>query len=243
MRSSFRVALVLTTGIGFVSVVHAQIAEDFEQSVPFNPGGSLDVQNRNGSISISTCDEPMVRIEAKKRAKSEEALGDIEIRVEGSGDSVRIETLHHRRRDSGKVDYRICLPAEANVKARTANGAVTIDGLNGRVEANSTNGSLKLDSIEGEIEAATTNGSINASYRRANDGRHRFSTTNGSVRVYLPQDAGGDFDAETVNGSIEVEFPLTLTRTSRRHMSGSFGSGSGSFEFRTVNGSVKLLTN
>ncbi|HSF15673.1 MAG TPA: DUF4097 family beta strand repeat-containing protein [Vicinamibacteria bacterium] len=243
MRRSFRVALALTAGMGFVCVVHAQIAEDFERSVPFNPGGDLVVQNRNGSISISACDEPTVRIEVEKRAESEEALRDIEIRVEGSGDSVRIETLHHRRRDGGKVDYRICLPAQASIMATTANGAVTIDGLSGRVKAYSTNGSLKLDDIEGEIEAATTNGSINASYRRLNDGRHRFSTTNGSVRVCLPKDAGGDFDAETVNGSIEVEFPLTLTRTSRRHLSGSFGSGSGSFEFRTVNGSVKLLAN
>jgi DUF4097 and DUF4098 domain-containing protein YvlB len=105
------------------------------------------------------------------------------------------------------------------------------------------NGALRIEDIAGEIEAETTNGSIRASYQTVEGGRHRFETTNGEVRVYLPADAGGDIDAETVNGSIEVNFPMNLTRTSRRHMQGSFGSGSSSFEVSTVNGSVTILPN
>ena len=63
------------------------------------------------------------------------------------------------------------------------------------------------------------------------------------MRVYLPSDAGGDFEAETVNGSIDVDFPTNLSRMSRRHVRGSFGSGGGSFTIETVNGSVKILPN
>jgi DUF4097 and DUF4098 domain-containing protein YvlB len=61
--------------------------------------------------------------------------------------------------------------------------------------------------------------------------------------VYLPADAGGDIEAETVNGSIEVDFPMNLTRTTRHHVRGSFGSGSSSFEVSTVNGSVTVQPN
>jgi hypothetical protein len=36
---------------------------------------------------------------------------------------------------------------------------------------------------------------------------------------------------------------VRLERSTRRHMRGSFGSGGGSFEIETVNGSVKILQN
>ena len=36
---------------------------------------------------------------------------------------------------------------------------------------------------------------------------------------------------------------MTVTRSGRRHLEGSFGSGASAFEIETVNGSVKLLPN
>jgi DUF4097 and DUF4098 domain-containing protein YvlB len=221
----------------------ASVRERFEKTVAFNPGGSFVIGNQNGSIDISVGAERAARIEAVKEAKSEEALKDIDIEIEGSGDRVSVRTVHGGRRNSGGVDYRIVLPSEAQVAVTTANGEVTVTGIRGRVEAESVNGELRIEDIEGWIEAETTNGSIRASYRRVDGGRHRFETTNGEVRVYLPKDAGGDLDAETVNGSIEVDFPMSLTRSGRHHVRGSFGTGSSSFSISTVNGSVTLLPN
>lgn len=241
---SARLAAPVTAAVlAFSSLALASEREDFERTLDFDRGGRLELSNANGDITIETWDQPSVRIQAEKEARSEDALRDIEISIEGSGSSVRIETIHHRRRGGGQVSYHITLPVEANVEARTANGDVSITGIHGEVEAHSTNGGLRVENIEGEIEASTTNGSIRASYDRAVGGRHRFSTTNGSVRVYLPSDAGGELDAETVNGSIEVDFPVTVNRTSRRHLRGRFGNGDGTFEISTVNGSVKILEN
>ena len=221
----------------------AKVREDFEHAIPFSAGRSFEIQNSNGSIHVKTWDEDTVRIEAEKEAKSQDHLDDIEIVIDGSSDSVSVETVHHRRSNRGKVSYVISIPAEADVSVTTANGSVTIKGIHGHVTARSTNGSLKVEGIVGDIDARTTNGSIRARYERATDGSHTFKTTNGSVRVYLPSDAGGDFEANTVNGSIKVHFPTNLTRTGRRHMRGSFGNGGGSFEIETVTGSVKILPN
>jgi DUF4097 and DUF4098 domain-containing protein YvlB len=239
MRARVAIALVLFAS----TAADAQFRDDFERVVPFNPGGSFQVENRNGSIEIGTWSESSVQIRAEKKAKSQGALDDLEIAVEGSGDSVSVETIYHRRRESGEVSYYILLPAEARITAQTANGSVTVEGIHGHVDAQTVNGSVKVEDVVGEVEVETINGSIRASYERAADGRHRFSTTNGSVRIYLPRDSGGQLDAETVNGSIEVDFPVTMTRSSRRHFRGSFGSGAGSFEISTVNGSVKILAN
>ena len=235
--------LVGLVGVLLAAGAEASVREQFEQTVAFNPGGVFSIENQNGSIEISVGSEPSVRIEAEKEAKNEDGLRNLEIVVEGSGDRVSVRTVHHSRRNSGGVSYRIVLPAEAQVMVSTANGEVSVTGIHGRVQAESVNGALRIEDIAGEIEAETTNGSIRASYQSVEGGRHRFETTNGEVRVYLPANAGGDIDAETINGSIEVDFPLNLTRTSRRHIQGSFGSGGSSFEISTVNGSVTILPN
>ena len=244
MKLSILLSLALAAAFTTLSTdASAKVREDFEQAIPFSAGGSFEIQNSNGSIHVKTWDEDTVRIEAEKEAKSQDHLDDIEIVIDGSSDSVSVETVHHRRSNRGKVSYVISIPAEADVSVTTANGSVTIKGIHGHVTARSTNGSLKVEGIVGDIDARTTNGSIRARYERATDGSHTFKTTNGSVRVYLPSDAGGDFEANTVNGSIKVHFPTNLTRTGRRHMRGSFGNGGGSFEIETVNGSVKILPN
>jgi DUF4097 and DUF4098 domain-containing protein YvlB len=216
--------------------------ETIERVVPLSSGGTVGVENSNGSITVESWSEGSVRIVAEKKARSEEALQDIEVAIDESAGSVRIETIHHRRRGRGSVSYRIWVPAEANVEARTANGAVDVREVTGRVVARSTNGSVKVEDISGDIEATTTNGSIRASYSRVGDGSHRFETVNGSVRVYLPSGASGELDAQTTNGSISTDFPVSVRNTSRRHLRGSFGGGgSRRFEIETVNGSVKLL--
>jgi DUF4097 and DUF4098 domain-containing protein YvlB len=220
-----------------------QVREAFEQVVPFNPGGSFRIKNGNGDIEISTWGEPSVRIQAEKTAKNEEGLANVEIQIQGSGDDVSVETIYQGRRNHGEVSYRILLPAEARVSVATSNGEVIVRGIHGTVAARSVNGAVTVEDVSGEIDAETTNGSIRAAYQKVVDGTHRFSTTNGSVRIYLPSGAGGEIDADTVNGSIDVNFPVTLTRSSRRHLRGTFGSGASAFEVSTVNGSVKFLTN
>ena len=164
----FTTALVsLSASITLAPDASAKAREDFEKVVPFSAGGQFSIKNDNGSITIKTWNEDSIRIEAEKTAKNQEGLKDIEIVVEGSGDSVSVETVHHRRRNRGGVSYTITLPVEANVDARTANGSVNIKGVHGHLEVQSVNGSLKLEDIAGDIEARTTNGSIRARYTEA----------------------------------------------------------------------------
>lgn len=240
IRGSLLTAVVLGLALG-AAEARADAREDFEEVVPFNPGGSFHIENSNGSIEIQTWNEGSVRIQAEKRARRESHLEDIEIEVSGSGDEVRVETIHHRKRGGGKVSYVVMIPVEANVEARTANGSVTITGVHGKVDARSTNGAVKVEDVAGAIEARTTNGSIRADYQRFDEGEHRFKSTNGSIRVYLPSDAGAKLDAKTVNGSIEMDFPIQIERSSRRQLRGTFGTASADLAVETVNGSVKIL--
>ncbi|HYY93881.1 MAG TPA: DUF4097 family beta strand repeat-containing protein, partial [Pyrinomonadaceae bacterium] len=64
---------------------------------------------------------------------------------------------------------------------------------------------------------------------------------NGSIDLTFPAGLNADFEAQTLNGQISTDFPLTVQGTfSRRHMSGTIGSGGRELRLETVNGSVRL---
>jgi DUF4097 and DUF4098 domain-containing protein YvlB len=221
----------------------AEVRETFKETLAFPVEGRFSIENINGSITVETWDQGSVQIEAVKIADSPESMKDIEIEVQEVDGGVQVKTRlprHSRRGESRAVEYHIMLPSLADTTVETVNGRVDIRGVRGRVNASTVNGSVEVEEIAGEAEISTTNGSIKARYIEAFEGQHSFSTTNGSVTLYLPPDAGGEIDAETVNGSISTDFPATINKVSKNELRGTFGSGGGSFEISTVNGSVKI---
>ena len=198
----------------------AKAREDFEKVVPFSSGGHFSIKNDNGSITIKTWNENSIRIEAEKTAKNEEYLKDIEINVEGSGDSVSVETVHHRRpRQCQLYDY-----ASRRGQCRRANGQRLRQRQRRSRPSRSKIRQWQLEARGHRRTRPKRRTAASARYTQATKGRHSFHTTNGSVRIYLPAGAGGELDAQTVNGSITTDFPTTVTRVSRRHLKGSFGS-------------------
>jgi DUF4097 and DUF4098 domain-containing protein YvlB len=235
---------LLAVSIGLPAAgIEASLRERFERTVDFSRGGIFSIESPYGAVEIEVGSEGSVRVEAEKEAESEEALRDLEIAIEGSGDRVSVRTVHHQGGAPGTVSYRIFLPAEAQVHVSTGNGDVSIRGIHGRIEVHSVNGALAIEGVAGAVVAETINGDIRASYTSPVEDRHHFETTNGAVRIHLPTDAGGEINAVTTNGSIDVEFPMNLTGTGTSHVQGTFGNGSSRFEISTVNGSVSILSN
>jgi DUF4097 and DUF4098 domain-containing protein YvlB len=249
MRSELRnLVLVAVAGLGSAGCIvgDAVLAarDSFEETRPFEPGGTFELENTNGSITIATWDEGRVRIEAERAATTERMLEKIEIDVSGEGDRVRVKTRLPRRwafGASGSVSYHVTLPRKARLELQTVNGRVAVEGVSGEVRASTVNGRVEITRTAGEVEASTVNGSIEVAYDEADaDGHHSFSTTNGSVTLYLPADVSGRFEARTVNGSIRTDFPLEVKGRIGKRLEGRLGDGSGSYEIRTVNGSVKI---
>ncbi len=253
MRALLKIILlVVVTSLSpgcFIEDVALTARDHFEETRPFEPGGTFRLENVNGTVTIATWDQPSVRIEAEMAANNEEALDAIEIEVEGEGDRVEVITHLPRSRyffgSGGKVEYNITLPAQARVHVETVNGKVNVEGISGQVRASTVNGSVELTEIAGEGEASTVNGSIKTTFYEVDpDGRNRFSSTNGSVTIYLPRNISGEFDASTVNGSIKTDLPLEVSgRFGHRHLQGRVGEAGGSFDIDTVNGSVRIYVN
>lgn len=235
----------MTSGLFAQGFFGNGVSETIEQEVPLDPGGDFSITNVNGAISVESWNQPMVRIVATKKAKNQEQLDRLEVSIDGAGGAVRVETRYDgsTRNVKGGVSYRITVPAEVELRVETVNGSLNVEKVQGRVEAHSVNGSVKVLDLAGSALVKTTNGSIEVRYVTAANDSHEFTSTNGSVRLYLPSDAGGQLNAQTSNGRVSVDFPTSGGSTNRRRFEGSFGSGSGDYRIKTVNGSVKIAEN
>lgn len=226
---------------------HAEVREEFRQTVALNSDGEFEISNVNGSIEVTTWDRNEVQIVATKSANSETALKKIQIEIHGSGDRVEVETeLPKGWNSGGSVSYEITMPATAELDAETVNGRLTVNGVTGKMELDSVNGAVEATGAASPVDADTVNGSLTVRYASApKAGAHELSTVNGGLSVYLPANVAGSFHASTVNGGIRTDFPLEVNKARFGPMSsldGTLGTGAAdtSFDFATVNGAIRI---
>jgi hypothetical protein len=198
-----------SAGLLLTGCIGGDFGMPFEKTVdetrPLAANGEFDLENTNGSVRLATWDEPRVRIEAVKHARSERALDELRIEIVGEGDRLSVRTRYPRPRflgGAGRVG-RVSVPRGARVRVGNVNGRVEVDGVEGAVKAATVNGSVDVAHAGGEVEASAVNGSVDVALARvAPGGRSRLSTTNGSVGLTLPRDANAEVEAHTVNGSV-----------------------------------------
>ncbi|GAF71755.1 unnamed protein product, partial [marine sediment metagenome] len=166
----------------------------------------------------------------------------------------------YRKWPKVSVEYTIKLP-KSSILARvsTVNGNVELHGTRGGTSVHTTNGKISVRETEGYVDAKITNGSISitdgATVRSAKSTNGNItatiseelaenvdiSTVNGSVDLYLPSDINADVDLKTVNGGISAGgLRMIVDSISKRHFTGTLGSGGKTINVSTVNGSVSL---
>jgi hypothetical protein len=222
-------------------------------------GKTLEVKGVNGRIVARPGTGDRIELTALKRGRRQDPKS-VEIKVVEHAGGLTICALYPspdpdqpneckpggqgrmkvRNNDVG-VEFTIDVPEGVHFVGRTVNGSVKASGLRANVEAYTVNGSVALEAA-GNARAETVNGSIRATLGKADwKDALAFKTVNGSVTVSLPAGASTAVRFETVNGSISNDFTLTgETRTSRRELSGTIGSGGRELSVKTVNGSVHL---
>ena len=248
MKRAFLAVCALGVGLALSGCVAGNFGTPFrktvEESRPLAATGELRLENTNGSVRVTAWDEPRVRIEAIKHARSERALEELRVEITGEGDRLSVRTRFPRPQwmgGAGRVDYRVSVPRGARVELRNVNGRVEVDGVAGAVKAATVNGSVDVTGAASEVDASAVNGSVEVQLARVDPaGRSTLNTTNGSVRLTLPREASAEVEARTVNGSVGCDFDLADVRKSRRKLEGRIGTGGARFELATVNGSAHI---
>lgn len=170
------------------------VREEKRFTVSGTPG--VHLTTFDGSIQIRSWDKPEVLIEIEKRGATREAVDAIEIKTSQDGNTIELEVKKPRAETFTGIGFHqsasarliVSLPRRADVRARSGDGSILIERVDGRIEGHTGDGSIRAADVTGELT---------------------FNTGDGSVTV---EGAEGRLDLETGDGSVNVTGELTSVR-------------------------------
>jgi len=211
--------------------------EEDTTTLPFEPDGTLTLENESGPVQVSVWDKPYIWIRAEKEMEVRRSGGvtvllvvhvekgsspfqsleeaqtyfdGFKARITGTRRHMTVKTVSPRRwsRVNLKMSYEIRLPRTANVNVSSHNGSVTVRGIEGSVQVAGKNGRLELADLPGGVEASMLNGEIAG---RELAGGVRLTTLNGAVELRRGTTLreGERVVCESTNGAIRVVLPRT----------------------------------
>ncbi len=228
----------------------AVVTEEFHQTYPLASGGRIDLENINGSVHITAWDQNQVKVDAIKRAGTEELLKNAEIRVNARADSISIEThylrqegWHDEHHNPPSVEYTLMVPRNARLdEIKLINGSLDVTGVAGEVRASCINGKLLAQGLGGRAKLSTINGHLDANFERLQATPIELSSVNGPLEVTLPSDAKASIEATTVHGGIDNDFGLHTNnhRWVGHDLRGELGGGGVQVRLNNVNGRIEV---
>lgn len=241
------------------SAMRESSQDNFQWQGRIAPGSAIEVKGVNGDIRAEGSASDQVEVVATKSARRSDP-NSVRIQVLEHAGGVTICAVYPNsegkrpnecrpgnegnmnvNNNDVEVDFIVRVPTGVRFQGRTVNGEVEAQSLGADVEAYTVNGSIHL-STTGHAQASTVNGEIVASLGRANwtEGLE-FETVNGGITLNLPATTSTELRAETLNGDISTDFQMTVQgRFSKRHVSGTIGSGGRTLTLKTVNGSIQI---
>ena len=230
-----------------------ELTEMFSQTYPLSPTGRVSVANINGDVHINVSDQGFVKVDAVKRAYSQERLSEVTIDVQNTADSVQIRTKYpedrsyngRNRGDSwASVEYTLTIPRRARLDgAELVNGSLDIQGLQGDVHASLVNGTVKASGLGGEVKLSTVNGGVEANVAALDGAKSvTVSSVNGSITLVVPAGASAEVKASTLHGAITNDFGLQVDdgQYVGHSLNGQIGSGGARIRLNNVNGSIAI---
>lgn len=155
----------------------------------FTVSGTPDITlvTFDGRIEIRAWDRNEVVVEIEKRGWNQQAMDDIKIVSEQTGDKVRVEARRPVRHDSHLFFHRgrsakliASVPRAANLMVSSGDGSIAIERVTGRIELRTGDGSVVARELSGDVRIHTSDGSVRA---EDVDGRVDIDTADGSVTL------------------------------------------------------------
>lgn len=200
----------------------------------------------NGGVEVKAWDGDDIRIRARVVGRADESSRARElaesVRLRIDGNDIETDGARTGRDESWFVSYRIDVPRETDLDLETTNGGIHIEGVHGQLRFHTSNGGVTLIGVGGDVEGRTSNGGVRVDLTGSTwEGRGLdVSTSNGGVRIRVPDSYNAVLETGTTNGGIDVDFPVQMTRHSRRQMTLELGNGGPELRVTTTNGGVRI---
>jgi hypothetical protein len=192
MRSSLLTGSLLaaaTLGSACVVSVDSQ-AQIMREEKRYTVSGTpeLRLTTFDGAIEIQSWEKPDVAIDIEKRGSTKEAVEGLEIVSAQNGNRIELEVKRPRSESLSGFGFQVgasaklivSVPKNANVIARTGDGSISVERLNGRLELRTGDGSIRTAETTGELLLDTGDGSIVV---EGATGRLSVDTGDGGVNV------------------------------------------------------------
>ena len=255
-----RTLLLAATLFAAVTAGAAELSETIDRTFDVRAGADFVLSNVNGRITITSWDQPKVRVIARKEVEGDrdeikKALAELRVEMQPRNGGLVVTTRYPKDQEGissifswlagdhidANVRYEVTLPRTMNVDVSNTNGGIHLTGVAGKHELETTNGKIEVERCSGSLDASTTNGAINAELLDVAPGHSlSFETTNGPIKLALPARARASLDASTTNGSINSDLPVATTRTSSNSLRGTINGGGTSLRMRTTNGGITI---
>ena len=222
------------------------------QAVNLNADGRLSLNTHNGSVTITAWNQPRVEIDARIEPGDDDYAEDVdkvEVRISGSGASVRVETnydavpWHSDRwfshtRSLPPVHYTISMPATASLSIDDHNATVRVAGLQSEVRITGHNGRIDLRDHAGNAVINVHNAAVQVALRSVRP--LDIETHNGSIDVQLPADARFSVNAQGNHLGVDSDFAVVTKRLNRESYIGDVNGGGPQVRISTHNGALRL---
>ena len=238
-------------------------AKEVRKTVDLAADGRLAIDTFKGSIEVSTWDRPQAEIVARvepddsdSSRRQAEKVAETEIRIEGSGASVRVKSDYDRVRThllfpwfghSGTlpfVHYAIRMPRTARLEIHDYKSRTRIAGLAAELEMKTYKGEVEIREMDGPVRLETYKGEVHAEYARF--ARSEFETYKGSIEVSVPRQTAFSIDADLGRrGDLRNEFggverALTSRRWDHRIRDAKVNGGGAALTLRTSKGDLRI---
>lgn len=241
--------LALVLGMSVLAPM-AMADRTVHQTLPLEANGRVTLGAHNGTVTVTTWNQPNVDINARIEQGTFGDASDVEktkIDITGSGSSVRIETNYDAimpsrwfgNRELPPVHYTISMPATAKLEVSVHNATVKATGLRNEVVVDSHNGPVNLADIDADTKVETHNGDVTIAFARFAKAS-RIETHNGSVEVSVPADSRFHVDASGHHLGLDSELGVAATKVSDSHYTGDVNGGGPELRFEAHNGSLKI---
>src|SRR5215831_1104865 len=210
-RNAFTTFLccVVAATVAMPASAQTELTEKFSKSSHLDPGGTLDLTNINGNITVTGGAGRDVTIDATKRVQRPNAnaartiMQLIDIQVTEQANRVEVRTVFPRPRNfPGSVDYTIAVPEDASVTLKTVTGSIRATNVKGELRADAVAGAIAVTGARKLEALKCVTGDIDIVDASADD-PVTASTYSGNVTVRGLK--GRALQLTSVSGNIRLE--------------------------------------
>jgi|SRR3569833_298290 len=200
-------------------------AEKFEQRLPVQPHGMVEISNVAGRIDVQAWDNPEVEV----RGDIGEGVEKVDFSTDHGRTVIKVRVPNHSFR-SGSADLRIRIPRDSELDISGVSSEVVVGDVEGELMVKTVSGNVRSDVFGRDTEIKTVSGDV-ALRGKGKEGAAgaeiHITTISGNIHV---DRAGGDLEATTVSGD------MTLRMESSRSVRLRSTSGDIGFEGKLTKG-------